>query len=45
MGRVAPYDLDRWGEHGLRAGPLLFFEDPRLLVEIAPLVGGEGLGR
>jgi hypothetical protein len=45
MGRVAPYDLDRWGEHGMRAGPLLFFGDPRLLADIAPLVGGEELGR
>ena len=45
MSRIAPYDLDRWGEHGLRAGPLLFFGDPRLLADLAPLVGAEGLGR
>jgi hypothetical protein len=45
MSRIAPYDLDRWGEHGLRAGPLLFFGDPRLLADLAPLVGGEGMGR
>jgi hypothetical protein len=45
IGRIAPYDLDRWGEHGMRAGPLLFFGDPSLLGDLAPLVGAEGPGR
>ena len=39
---IAGDDLAAWGEHGMRAGPLLFFGDPRLLAEIAPLVGTEG---
>jgi hypothetical protein len=39
---IGPPDLDDWGEHGLRAGPLLFFGDPRLLEDLAPLVGVEG---
>jgi hypothetical protein len=38
-------ELADWGEHAMRAGPLLFFGDPRLLAKIAPLVGGDGTGR
>jgi hypothetical protein len=38
-------ELADWGEHGLRAGRLLFFGDPRLLADIAALVGAEGPGR
>jgi hypothetical protein len=26
----------------MRAGPLLYFGDPRLLADLAPLVGAEG---
>jgi hypothetical protein len=43
--RLPEPDIAAWGEYGMRAGPLLFFGDPRLLAEVAPLVGGEGLGR
>jgi hypothetical protein len=45
VSQIGPPDLAGWGEHGMRAGPLLFFGDPRLLADLAPLVGGEGLGR
>jgi hypothetical protein len=45
MSRIAAYDLDRWGGHGMRAGQLLFFGDARLLADIAPIVGGECMGR
>jgi hypothetical protein len=45
-GREIPArELTEWGEHGMRAGPLLYFGDPRLLADLAPLVGAEGLGR
>jgi hypothetical protein len=33
------------GEHGLRAGRLVFFGDPRLLADLAPLVGAAPSGR
>jgi hypothetical protein len=39
---ICPPYLDDWGDHGLHAGPLLFFGDPRLLEDLAPLVGVEG---
>jgi len=45
VSQIGPPDLAGWGEHGMRAGPLLFFGDPRLLAEIAPLVGADGPGR
>jgi hypothetical protein len=45
VSQIGPPDLAGWGEHGMRAGPLLFFGDPRLLADLAPLVGAEGLGR
>jgi hypothetical protein len=32
-------DFGAWGEYALRAGPLLYFGDPRLLADLAPLVG------
>jgi hypothetical protein len=38
-------ELASWGEHGLRAGRLVFFGDPRLLADIAPLVGVDRSGR
>ena len=45
-GREVPErELADWDGHGLRVGPLLFFGDPRLLAEIAPLVGADGPGR
>jgi hypothetical protein len=39
---IGPPDMEAWGEHGLRAGPLLLFGDPRLLEDFAPLIGVEG---
>jgi hypothetical protein len=42
---VPTRELVDWGEHGMRAGRLLFFGDPRLLADLAPLVGVEGAGR
>ena len=40
--RIPEPDIAAWGEYGLRAGPLLFFGDPRLLADLAPLVGDTG---